>query len=353
RMGFHGCQMPEQLLGRIIRTSSNPRELVLDPFTGSGTTLAVAKKLGRKWIGFELSEEYARQARTRIKRVFEGQSLDGDPEPMVSAPRTPGRSSKLWLRSGVQRAIIEAFLTASDGWSSDRVIVDPELNQRFCAECRDLGLPGRTTDWNWTLMLLRKAGKLNGLPKSRRTTFPFELLDRYLFASEIAMRLLMDETSQSLDEILCDPELATRFDQLASQFAPDFSPLHYRWGALHIRKRTKDWRQRSDNLSSNLKRRDFQEFHSLRALDIERWNQVPGVYLERASSDCNLYVGATFDLGKRLQSQIKMESWPGFVNNPKISVINLNEHEMKDCFGFQSLLIGRYSPKLNLNLAAI
>ena len=51
RQGFHGCQMPEQLLGRIIRVSSNPGDVVFDPFTGSGTTLAVAKKLGREWIG--------------------------------------------------------------------------------------------------------------------------------------------------------------------------------------------------------------------------------------------------------------------------------------------------------------
>ena len=51
RQGFHGCQMPEQLLGRIIRVSSNPGDIVLDPFAGSGTTLAVAKKLGRRWIG--------------------------------------------------------------------------------------------------------------------------------------------------------------------------------------------------------------------------------------------------------------------------------------------------------------
>ncbi|MGL4465049.1 MAG: DNA-methyltransferase, partial [Planctomycetia bacterium] len=39
RQGFHGCQMPEQLLGRIIRVSSNEGDLVLDPFAGSGTTL--------------------------------------------------------------------------------------------------------------------------------------------------------------------------------------------------------------------------------------------------------------------------------------------------------------------------
>ncbi len=89
RAGFHGCQMPEQLLGRIIRACSNPGELVLDPFAGSGTTLAVAKKLGRHWIGFELSEEYAAQGRKRVGQVRKGQPLDGAPEPLVSAPRTP------------------------------------------------------------------------------------------------------------------------------------------------------------------------------------------------------------------------------------------------------------------------
>ena len=59
RAGFHGCQMPEQLLGRIIRTCSNPGDLVIDPFSGSATTLAVAKKLGRKFLGFDISQDYA------------------------------------------------------------------------------------------------------------------------------------------------------------------------------------------------------------------------------------------------------------------------------------------------------
>ncbi|NCA12316.1 site-specific DNA-methyltransferase, partial [bacterium] len=56
RSGWHGCQMPEQLLGRIIRACSHEGDLVLDPFGGSGTTLAVAKKLGRSFLGCELSE---------------------------------------------------------------------------------------------------------------------------------------------------------------------------------------------------------------------------------------------------------------------------------------------------------
>ena len=88
RAGFHGCQMPEQLLGRIIKVSSNPGDLVLDPFGGSGSTLIVAKKLGRNCLGFELSENYAKQIQDRLDRTEEGQPLDGAVEPKVSAPAT-------------------------------------------------------------------------------------------------------------------------------------------------------------------------------------------------------------------------------------------------------------------------
>jgi site-specific DNA-methyltransferase (adenine-specific) len=88
RQGFHGCQMPEQLLGRIIRVSSNPGDVVLDPFAGSGTTLAVAKKLGRRWIGCEISEEYVRAATERLNGASEGDPLNGPADPIASAPST-------------------------------------------------------------------------------------------------------------------------------------------------------------------------------------------------------------------------------------------------------------------------
>ncbi|WP_442484490.1 DNA-methyltransferase [Aeoliella sp. SH292] len=88
RQGFHGCQMPEQLLGRILRVSSNPGDTVFDPFTGSGTTLAVAKKLGRKFLGTELSEEYVRYASERLDSVKEHDTLDGPADAIASAPTT-------------------------------------------------------------------------------------------------------------------------------------------------------------------------------------------------------------------------------------------------------------------------
>ncbi len=67
--GEHPCQMPEAVLERIIQVASNPGDLVLDPFAGSGTTLAAAKKLGRRCLGVELSEEYAEGVRRRLQRI--------------------------------------------------------------------------------------------------------------------------------------------------------------------------------------------------------------------------------------------------------------------------------------------
>src|SRR5512147_2560984 len=85
REGFHGCQMPEQLLGRIIRCCSNPKEVVLDPFGGSGTTLAVAKKLDRQWLGFELSADYVAKIKSRLRDAKVGDELDGAADPLTSA----------------------------------------------------------------------------------------------------------------------------------------------------------------------------------------------------------------------------------------------------------------------------
>lgn len=94
RAGWHGCQMPEQLLGRIIRACSNPGDLVLDPFAGSGTTLAVAKKLGRRWLGFEMSANYVQRIEARLEATREGERLEGAEESKLSAPRTPRRRAR-------------------------------------------------------------------------------------------------------------------------------------------------------------------------------------------------------------------------------------------------------------------
>ena len=65
----HPTQKPESLLSRVLLSTSKPGDVVLDPFFGSGTTGAVAKKLGRRFIGVEREQSYAEIAMERIAHV--------------------------------------------------------------------------------------------------------------------------------------------------------------------------------------------------------------------------------------------------------------------------------------------
>ena len=65
----HSTQKPEALLYRVILSTSNPDDIILDPFFGSGTTGAVAKKLNRNYIGIEREDKYIEIARKRIAEV--------------------------------------------------------------------------------------------------------------------------------------------------------------------------------------------------------------------------------------------------------------------------------------------
>jgi site-specific DNA-methyltransferase (adenine-specific) len=376
RAGFHGCQMPEQLLGRIVRLCSTPGDTVLDPFAGSGTTLAVAKKLGRNWIGFELSEHYAKQASSRVAAVEAGHALEGSAQPLVSAPRTPTHSpaepepppaaqrksaSKATPRQYAPRpyipqpdaegvaGLLQAFRASGGGYSADRVIADPELNGRFLELCLKSGVPGCPIELNRSLLRLRKAGQLAGLHRSRRTNFPKEELDCYLFASEIAMRRVMDEAAVSLDDVLCDPDLARRFDEIARCFAPGFSSLHYRWGALRLRKRTHDVRELSRTLPPELLQRRFRPFRPLSEAAADGLEDIPGVYLIRGRAARRLYAGETLDLARRVRHQCTTaEEWRKVSDALEVGVIPLGGIDTGERQGLRAHLIGKYTPDLNL-----
>ncbi|HEY0835523.1 MAG TPA: site-specific DNA-methyltransferase [Azospirillum sp.] len=86
----HPTQKPEALLYRVIMSSTRVGDVVLDPFFGTGTTGAVAKKLGRDWIGLERDPEYAKVAQARIdatQAVSDPAILDTPPK--RQAPRVP------------------------------------------------------------------------------------------------------------------------------------------------------------------------------------------------------------------------------------------------------------------------
>ena len=69
RVRWHPCQMPESLLTRIIAVSSNPGDCVLDPFSGSGTTAAVAARTDRNYLGIEMSQDYVKNSRLRLAKL--------------------------------------------------------------------------------------------------------------------------------------------------------------------------------------------------------------------------------------------------------------------------------------------
>lgn len=73
----HPSQKPERLMERIIKASSNPGDVVLDPFSGTFTTCAVARRLGRQAVGIELQEEYIKIGlrRLAIQKESQGERL--------------------------------------------------------------------------------------------------------------------------------------------------------------------------------------------------------------------------------------------------------------------------------------
>ena len=353
RAGWHGCQMPEQLLGRIIKACSDPGQTVLDPFAGSGTTLVVAKKLGRRFIGFELSNNYAEQTQLRLDAARLGDDLSGAEEPRVSTPasttgkrRNNSRQTPVVLgvkkrcsASEVNRGIAEAFFAAREGFPVDRVIADPEMNDEFTETCVRLGLPGKAFDWNQRLMNLRKAGYFKGLPRSRRTTFPSEQEEftRYRFACEIAMQRFEHNHELTLDHILCDPEMARKFDACVRSILPvQLETFKIRWFALRIRKKARDISRASAKLKNIIRKGR----HTESPFDMAA-SKVPaarGLYW--LSGDKHLYVGETENLQERIEDQF-MHSTFDFWGTPrsKLKVVfsavqadmedNLSEHQSR------------------------
>ena len=86
----HPTQKPESLLFRCIMAASNPGDTILDPFFGTGTTGAVARRLGRHFIGLERDHTYAALARKRIAEIVPLEGQDVTPMPSKrSEPRIP------------------------------------------------------------------------------------------------------------------------------------------------------------------------------------------------------------------------------------------------------------------------
>jgi len=109
----HSTQKPEALLRRILAACTNPGDVVLDPFFGSGTTGAVAKRLGRRWIGIEREPRYVQAARQRISAVVPApcEALDLPEPPPTRVPFVSLLELGL-VREGAQLALKGCGATA-------------------------------------------------------------------------------------------------------------------------------------------------------------------------------------------------------------------------------------------------
>jgi modification methylase len=119
----HPTQKPESLLYRVLMASTNPGDVVLDPFFGTGTTGAVAKKLDRRYIGIERETSYIKVAEDRLKKI----ARLGDGEILhTPAKREEPRIPFGWL---IERGLLKpgAVLTDSKQKHEAKVSADGNL----------------------------------------------------------------------------------------------------------------------------------------------------------------------------------------------------------------------------------
>ncbi len=379
RAGFHGCQMPEQLLGRIIRTCSVENDLVIDPFSGSSTTVAVAKKLGRRFFSFELSEEYVRLGTERLDRISVGDPLDGAEEPSMSGLLKKEKQTKKSTKqehkqpatlfanenkihdmiAAEEDGIIEAFANANRGYPIDRLVADPILNEDFQLACERLSIPGTPAERNRFLFRVRKAGRLKsaGVNTQTKTRIGWKDIEPFVFASEIAWRQVTNRYRMGLDEMFCDPRIAAQFDKIAADFSPGFTALEYRWAALRIRKEGHNGLNRTGLQSTNkfgisqLNRAGIKDATPIALADLsfDKIEQGPGVYLIRQSDATALYAGETDQLASRICRTFEAgprDLWLQRCADLEIFILPL-ESVADYRFARQSLLLKWHRPQWN------
>jgi modification methylase len=114
---LHPTQKPEALLGRVLLSASRPDDLVLDPFCGSGTTGAVARRLRRRFIGIERDPDYAAAARVRIGAVAPL------PAPTLASFMTAREAPRVPFAALIERGLVSPGISLVDAKRRHRALV--------------------------------------------------------------------------------------------------------------------------------------------------------------------------------------------------------------------------------------
>ncbi|WP_269333545.1 site-specific DNA-methyltransferase [Futiania mangrovi] len=146
----HPTQKPEALLRRVLMSSTNPGDVVLDPFFGTGTTGAAAKQLGRRFIGIEREETYVRLAEARLAKVI---PFDPAAREVTRSKRQEPRIPFGWL---IERGLLEP----------GTMLFDPK--RRWAAKVR---VDGTLVCDGTTGSIHRTAAQIQGLDACNGWTF--------------------------------------------------------------------------------------------------------------------------------------------------------------------------------------
>ena len=237
---------------------------------------------------------------------------------------------------------VAAYQAVHGGWSVDRLLADPDLNNAFIDACARKGLPGGPVQWNLTLLRVRKAGRLPRTEKRLRG-LAFDQMDKYSFASEIAVQQLSVELGVTLDDILCSPQLGARFDEIAQAYSPGFTPFQYRWAALTIRKRASAQKRSHGSNAAHGLRRGCRRLGRY-SREISVGTTIRGSTSSTAQARPRLYVGVAQNLQGQIEYIREIPTWRS-LDVSSVSLI----HENDDVRGRarKSFLIDRIKPAMN------
>jgi len=199
---------PERLIQRVLHIATNPGDLVLDSFLGSGTTAAVAHKMGRRWIGIELGEHCYTHCIPRLQKVINGE----DPGGITKAQNWQGGG-------GFRFYELAPSLIKFDPW--DIPVINPAFNAEMLAEavCKLHGYRyAPSVDWFW----MHGEGHKNSHIFVTTQTLTTEIL-----------QFISDQVGESRSLLICCPPCpeanAKLFPNISLSIMPNALLKRYEW----------------------------------------------------------------------------------------------------------------------------